>query len=666
MSQIILDRLDILNFKGIEKQSITFDRASQNIWGANGTGKTTIADAFQWLLFGKNSHGEADFGIKPLKEDGSKKENADTEVTGVIDFNGRKITLKHRFVEVWRKTKGSERATLQGNTHEYFIDNAPYQLAEYKAFISNLVPEEVFPLITNPLHFNRLPWQKGRTILLQMGGDISNADLAAAHPEFKELIDALTNKTLSKYKQEVLANKKLVKEEMDGIPTRIDEVRRGMPEPVDHEAIVAQIASRQEMLDEIDEEIGNATKAGETFTKDLREHQAKVRGLRLDQDGIASKLRSDRKLEDAEAGRELKQKQAALTQKEHDITAAQNSIDNNERRKATIEADMEKGRAAWKVINAETLEVDPNDLRCPTCLRDLPEDKAEEKRAEFKTNFDDDKAGRLKRNLEKGQGLKKELADVVAAIAARTKERDALKGAYDLLVDEIRALEAAPVENKADIETVILSDPKYIEIGKKIAALELEAPKEEKKDLTSQRLNQQGIRAEMDELKKKLTVTEQREQAETRITELKSQETDLARQLDKWERMESLIEKFTKVKIDALTDRINSLFRIVRFKMFNYLQNGGVEETCQATVDGVPYSDLNTASRINAGIDIINVLSEHYGVRAPIVADNRESVTSLMDTSSQVINLFVREDVNQLYVGKNPPERKAHLEALAL
>ncbi|HLZ88990.1 MAG TPA: AAA family ATPase, partial [Puia sp.] len=343
MNHIVLDRICILNFKGIEKLQISFDPRSQNIWGENGTGKTTIADAFQWLLFGKNSLGEADFGIKRLDKDGKKVDKTDVEVEGTIDFNGRKITLKHRFIELWTQQKGSEERKLTGNTHEYFVDNAPYKLAEYKAFINKLVDEAIFPMITNPLHFNRLAWQKRREILLSISGDISNADLAAAYPEFKELVAQLSNKTLSKYKQEVVANKKLSKDQLEGLPTRIDEVRRGMPVEQDYEAIVAQVQNREERLAEIDAELLNVSKASETFTQTVRDHQARVRGLKLDQDGIASVLRYARKTEEAEAGRELAQKRTALDQTEKYLTDARNALDRLETRKGAIRKEIDAG-----------------------------------------------------------------------------------------------------------------------------------------------------------------------------------------------------------------------------------------------------------------------------------------------------------------------------------
>lgn len=119
----------------------------------------------------------------------------------------------------------------------------------------------------------------------------------------------------------------------------------------------------------------------------------------------------------------------------------------------------------------------------------------------------------------------------------------------------------------------------------------------------------------------------------------------MAQQIANVEKEQFVIENFIKAKVDALENVVNSKFKFVKFKMFDELINGGVVECCEVLVDGVPYRDCNTASKINAGIDVINELSEYYSVSAPIFLDNRESVTNVIPTKSQLINLFVAEYV---------------------
>ena len=86
------------------------------------------------------------------------------------------------------------------------------------------------------------------------------------------------------------------------------------------------------------------------------------------------------------------------------------------------------------------------------------------------------------------------------------------------------------------------------------------------------------------------------------------------------------------------------MFKFVKFKLFETLINEAETECCKATVDGVPFGDLNNAMKINVGVDIINTLCGKYEVSAPIFIDNRESINKLIDCESQIINLIVSKD----------------------
>lgn len=686
MSNVLyLESLNISQFKGIHSLSIVFDPASTNIWGDNGTGKTSVSDAIHYLLHGKNSMGEASFGARPVDKNNNEIEDAQTDVSGVLNYNGRKVKLRHVYKAVFRKKRGGDKDERDGNTHEYFVDGAPYKESEYKDYINKLVDETIFPLITNPTHFARMQWQKGREIILKVAGEISNADLIAINPEFEKIIDQLVNgKKLSKYREEVKANIRDCKQQQEGIPERIDEVRRNMPDEEKYEEVQAGIDSRNRSLAKLDEELSSITKASQQFTQSVREHEGKVRALRLDQDKVASDIRTTRAKADLEEGKDLSQKNVELTQTSQYVTDAQNSIDTAEARKksltasieqkqqqkTTISERMDRGREEWKKINAETLEFPDGAFECPTCRQALPEEEIETKKEELRTNFTKDKADRLAANNQKGAGLKKDLSSldieiaainkeivtVESIIVARTQEKEIHVESYDKLVDEIRELENRHVSAKPEIEDVIKEEAEYIALGNKIAELQEKAPKEEETDLADIKTRRHALNAELDELKKKLNVKDLREKADKRIAELKEQERDLAQQLTKLEGTENLIEKFIKAQIDALTDRVNDRFKIVKFKMFNILQNGGVDPTCEITVDGVPYSDLNTAKKINAGIDVINVLSQHFDVIAPIVVDNRESIVELLPTKSQVVNLIVWEAAQKLTVSERAPK----------
>jgi hypothetical protein len=146
---------------------------------------------------------------------------------------------------------------------------------------------------------------------------------------------------------------------------------------------------------------------------------------------------------------------------------------------------------------------------------------------------------------------------------------------------------------------------------------------------------------------------------EKRIEELKAQEKKLAAEYERLEGELYLTEEFIRQKVSLLEEKINSKFEMARFKLFNVLVNGAVEECCETTYQGVPFSSLNNGARINVGLDIIRTLARHYNFYPPIFIDNREAVTSLIDMGDQqVISLIVSEKDKELRVEIEGEEEK--------
>ena len=129
---------------------------------------------------------------------------------------------------------------------------------------------------------------------------------------------------------------------------------------------------------------------------------------------------------------------------------------------------------------------------------------------------------------------------------------------------------------------------------------------------------------------------EQIEKNNQRIAELEKSLRMQSEELAQLEGIEFTMAAFSKARTEAIESKINGLFDFVKFRLFETQINGGEVETCEAMVNGVPFSDANTAGQFNAGIDIINAICRFEGISAPIFADG--------STQSQVIRLFVSLD----------------------
>lgn len=650
MKEIILRRLSLLNFKGIRKLDINFDEHETNIYGANGSGKTTIFDAFRWLLFGKDGNDRKDFNIKTLDKSGRVIERLPHEVEAVIEVSGEEITLKKCFTEKWQKKRGSAVETFNGHMVECFYNEVPCSVTEYERKIAAICDEQVFKLITNPLYFTaqRKDFQRG--MLISMAGEISNDDIVAENPELADLVAALSGKTLEEYKREIANKKRRIKEGIDTIPARIDERKREIPAEADWAALETEIADHQSRIEEIDKQMADRSRAYNEITKERQE--------------LARRL-SERKSTLTAREYELKDKLLAdynNAKRAHD-TAVQNEVQlRNERRIRALSLPRLESEVAqltdqkenvlkpeFKAICAEVfMAPDPDSFICPTCKRPLETSDVEAETERLRKAFEADKAARKNRNKARGQ-------EVAAQIAAKEEEISTIKNALfelDTRIGEIQSSSVFKTEpTMPDITPALDSDVKLKSLREEIAAIQhnLDNPVSAPviSDLQDEKNAELG---KINTIRYRLRDRELIESNNRRISELEKELKESQNELARLEGVEFSIQQFGKARIEQVESRINGLFKIVRFKMYEQQINGGEIETCEATVGGVPFSDLNNAAKINAGLDIINAISHANGIVAPIFIDNRESVTDIVSTDAQIIDLVVAPDCPTLKI----------------
>jgi exonuclease SbcC len=318
-------------------------------------------------------------------------------------------------------------------------------------------------------------------------------------------------------------------------------------------------------------------------------------------------------------------------------------------------------RKKWDAISKEKLVFNENEFKCPACHREFEADDIEAKKTELANNFNTNKSRRLEDVTAQGKKIRDDIEVINAKLGNIKSHGTTLASEIEVLVNDIATLEQENARLGADetteLNTAITTNTEYAGTLQMIKLrneeIESPAPAEDKSDLISKK---QALRLIIDDLKKQLATKQQREKILARIEELNNQERTLAQELADLEGIEFSIEQFTKAKMDTLESRINGRFKKVRFKMFEEQINGGQVEACTTLIDGVPYTDANTASKIQAGLDIINAFSEYYDVYAPVWIDNRESVIRLPETNSQLINLFVSASHKKLTIGEKKAE----------
>ncbi len=639
---IQLKQLTLSNFKGIRQLTIELN-AITNIQGDNGTGKSTIFDAFAWLLFGKDSHDAKDFNIKTLDETSKAIPMLEHSVEGILTADGIETTLKRTYQEKWTRRRGAEQSELTGHETLFWWNGVPLQAGEYKSKIDNLINEGLFKLLTSTLYFNSMKWQDRRQVLILIAGEISDKEvLSNMDKEQVKDITAILNsgKDLADFRKEIAVRKKKLSDELKTIPSRIDEVTKGLPEPLDFEAVKADISQKQAALLEVENTITDQVTAYKQKAEEIQCIQNQVFKLRetmnsmqFEEKSSLQKVRNEQMLK----LNDLKQQHSVLS---HRLKDEQHALDVSLQSKSSIESEINELRAEWTAVSMAELIFKEDEFVCPLCKRELNPESIAEKSAQMIQTFTENNSKRLADITTRGRRLSVTFGEITADIETTKAEVHKLSASLESLSQQLSESETLPAPLDPDPDSV----PQCVEIRQQIAKLELQILETPKLNLESLKQQKSRLQSQIYNLQVTLGHLDVIKRGKTRINELLALEKSLAAQISNLEKQEFSMDAYSRSRMDMVEARVNGKFSLVKFRMFNTLINGGIEEACDCMVQGVPYADVNSAGKIRAGIDIINTLSKHYSITAPIWIDNRESTNTIPHTESQLINLIVSTD----------------------
>ena len=646
MRNIELKRLELRNFKGTKELDINFNQVT-NIRGENETGKTTIFDAFTWLMFDKDSKDRTTFEIKTLNSDNEPLHGLDHSVTGILDIDGKVWTLKKTYKEKWTKRRGDVTKELTGHETVYEINDVPVSMGEFKNKINDFLDADLFKLITNPLFFsNSLDWKKRRTILLEILGDITPDQIMDYNPELAGLRVHLENaEDIDSLVKQIKASKAKLNTEIKSIPTRIDEASRSIKD-WEFEEIESLMKDKEKELEEIQEAIrGNSgNDAAKLKIKDsIYDLKNKMRDFEYNyKNSIAAERKPLIEVVDNMIAEKSKLERTLITKQSFRSTY-----------KCDLDAfdkKMDKFKSEYESKFKEKLDIPEHINACPTCKRAFDSGDIQNKIQELEGNFKLQKARDLERINKLASQIKEDKEETTEKIHTINDEIAQLESKIKNVIKEIEM--AKETLEEFDKETVrFLETEEYQKLENDLAQLEIDYRADDgamiRKELKDAELQ---IKTRIAELSAQLAQKQQTETLRQRVSELEESLQVTSQRYADIERVEFLCEEFIKTKVELLEVGVNQKFSKVSFKMFSTQVNGGLTETCEALINGVPFGNANTASQLNAGLDIINTLNETYQVTAPVFLDNRESVTRIIPTKSQIINLFVDENEKILRV----------------
>lgn len=646
--QLIIEKISISNFKGTKSLELAFGKNTA-IYARNGLGKTTIADAFYWVLFNKDSAGNApgsdNFREKPLDAAGEEIHNLETSVTLSCRLDGAPFVLKRMQKENWVKKRGSANPAFQGNVSTYWINDVETGATEFRRRINAIADEDTFPMIATMSAFNSADWKKRRSILLSMSG----ADVDAAlwqREEYAALGEECKSRNvpvedIRKVLQDQLRG---LRRDAEMIPVRIDEASRSIPDVTEEEAREAErkIAEGEETVSKLDQLIA-AEKAGISGADDT---MARIAAINRQMLAMQDAGKNERRLEAEKITREIKMREDMAIQSTHRLAAVQADLERARKSAEAGEAQLEKLRAEYSAVYAEKY-VDEVSAVCPTCGQALPADQVESAREAAKKTWLELKKNRLEQIKKSGEDIKARVVtdtDFCRSLAQeseRIESANAENGAVlTALRESLAALEKKPLPH--------LEDDHFRALQKEmedLAAGRTESPSDRIRNLEAERAEAAQT---VNRYKAVLSRRDQGAAAQKRVEALQAEHRQVGERIADVERLVMLAEKFVTDRCGLLEESINSLFPTIRWKLFNTQINGGITDTCVCLIPcrgaPVPYATANTASKLYADIEVINVLSRFYHTELPLFFDNRERVNFVPRTEGQIITLSVSED----------------------
>ena len=648
MSRVELRAMKIANFKGIKSIEGTFGDYTQ-ITGDNGTGKSSVYDAYLWCLFGKNYEGK-ELPVQPLTKDNEVVHKVDTVVELELDVDGVKMTVKRVQKEKWSVPRGQLEPILQGNTQERFINDVPYSVRDFDEKLGKICPVQEWFMLSSISAFMGLKMEDRRKKLQLLTGEISEYEIAK---DFPSIIKAFYDgKSVDELIRQNRLTRKTAQTDLDQIPARIDQQERLRIVDVDFAALesdkVRLETERANVEALLNEHLGNRPEtASNEYPHLLAECNQKIAKI---EHAARVEIESKR----GEINNRLYAAKSDLNRVQYEKSSEMSKISRlSTEKEREVELLTQAGKT-WQNQNMEAYE-DKIDTVCPVCGQDLPVFKVQEAQENAIQAFNERKLKRLAEIEEEGKRHKARIESIKAEIDGANTHIQALEQEERVLVDKVDAitkeLHSVPTLESALKDDTIYAEQKakHAEIMQAMSAAPSQSSVLAEYNAKTQtfQMHIRQIDNKLREINEKLAAEKTNARIDAEKARLEEESKTLAQTVADCDRVDYEVRLFKKKKISIVESRVSSLFEIVRWKMYEpNLTNDGEKEICQAIIDGVPYETQNTATRINAGIDIINGLSKALGCQVPLFVDNTESVTTMRPAATQTITLTVVQGQN--------------------
>lgn len=656
MKKLFIRKMRMVYFQKFDFKEVTFNSVITDISGDNGTGKTSIYSAMTWLLFGKDAYGREKFDIKHLV-DGKKRDRVDVEVTAefslIKDGVEETLVLRRILAEKWNEKTN----VYQGDETRCYINGVPSLVTEYDTYVHSIVDEESFKMITSVNYFLSLPMATQREYLCRMAGVKSIEEIAATRDEWKSMLALKPNAVnIEGWTKMVKEQLKRHKDELKGIQPSINSLVESMPEERNWLQIEQEAQDIKKSIDELNSQISSREQSNYAILAEIKNKRTQVEKLNAKISDIEREINSEINSYRAKLSNEIYKKnfeynslQSSIDSLSREISKKKTELNSKQAEYNRLDVEVEQKMEQYNTEREKVFISDEYPV-CPLateikCVNDEIVEKFNKSREQLKEQFEVKKAKLLDAIITEGKALyaqreevKNQIVMIESELMFRNSELETKTGKISTMHKEeprvMTAEEEQAIREKHESEKMLVLN-------------EIEKLKDELTETSTKSVDNSSVLEErnrqMELYTKKVKQLSERTQIARMNAEIEKLHKKGAELSDKITQCENTIFTLTEINramVDDAAMRINKMFQVTHWQTVVQQKNGDYKDVCIPTIDGVSAS-LNTASRINVGIDIAMAISQYLGIRVPLFIDNKESINTLVDIDTQLVTLTV-------------------------
>ncbi len=648
MKRVTLKKLTLENWRA-QNRDIDFS-CKTIVRGANGAGKSTVTDAFFWLLTGVDAQNRTNYDLYDNTKEFTPENAEPAVVEGVFDIEGVEYTFKREAKQKWTRKRGTnvyEKA--KSDDYTYYIDGLAVSAKSYNERVEALFADiDKLKLMLNVRHYQILDWKVLRKHFADMVGVVSKDELKGGYSAIAPLLAKYENDptfkgdALATVKEKLRQQINPLKDSMERFDSEIKGMKAMLPDLDGVEEAKVAIEEKRTRIEEIDREIVGMGDANKPFIEkrnaELAAIAEKKRSIELArqewderQNEPIAELRKklfDLQTENYKIGNDnsaAKQRKAAI---ERQIEAAKQQYDYFDKERDRLKAEKEKAVAA----------VFDDNRTCPTCGQPLPDDMVAKMKKDFYETRDKTVAAIIERG-KKVRAMRDEQSALIADLEAQANSIE-IKPLLDAAAIEadIESVKVQPFDDSALIvELKEMEDSLTV-----VPVLNTEALLTEKATLDR----------EIQELQKIVAKESRLAEDNAKITAKESEASATGVELAKLEGLFNKCVEREREWASIVRDRANKYLHYCKVEMTELNKSGDLVDVCTITIDGVDVGVANTARQIIAGIDIAEAFQQNAGLNLPLFIDNAEQICdcNIPAVDNQVVLTYVDDKYPELTI----------------